>query len=340
MPPAAPTPTRQPNRRSGHVAAATAAIADWARHWWSGSERYERDRANAVVRPKEFFNHDIDRGSLWRNGAVVAGGLAIATLLVGGGIWGVLHQIDRTQHAAPAKTKRVLKSTAHPAPDLGLQLSAVELPANPQVGQTLVIPLRALDTSAVQQTMLYVDSAVVSRQPGMATSVTWTPRTPGTHQLKVAVQLDNDQQAVSAALPIDVAGTSRPSPPRVPSNVTASAQRLVNAINDKNWGALRQIDPTKSGWSNQKLNNDYRTLVNDTLVPVASTWRPGGVVRLYAGLVANEQSRTDLFCVTWDVDLAAHTVVQVDGRSLSNSLPAGASAGQAQQQLLGSCASG
>jgi hypothetical protein len=336
------TPTRQPKRRSGHLAAATAAIVDWARHWWSGSnDRNDRDSRVSPARPQDLYRQPVDRRSLWHDGAIVVGGLVIATLLVGGGIWAVLHHLDQTQNNAPAKTKRAARSAAHEATDRGLQLSTVALPTSPKVGQTLIIPLRALDTNGVEQTVLYDGEQVVSRQPGMATSVTWTPSTPGTHELKVAVQLDNNQQAVSAALPIQVSGASRPASPKVPGNITATAQTLVNAINSKNWNALRRIDPSKSGWTDQKLNADYRTLEKDTLVPLSSTPGSNGAVHLYSILVANELSRTELFCVTWDVDPAARTAIQANGRSARNPLPAGANVGLTLGlQLAATCASG
>jgi hypothetical protein len=142
---------------------------------------------------------------------------------------------------------------------------------------------------------------------------------------------------VSPDLKVDVSA-ARPGTADVPAPVVDTAQQLIDAINSRNWSALRQIDPTKVRYSDARLDREYTGLHDDVLVPVAVVDGGGGTTRLYAGLVAHETDQTELFCVRWDVNPAKGQASQVYGRTLADAQRApGTAVGDVEQELISAC---
>ncbi|HVX18588.1 MAG TPA: hypothetical protein VHA73_11200 [Acidimicrobiales bacterium] len=294
--------------------------------------------AHGFFDDKPLLADDVDRRSVRRDGTVFVIALLAGVFLAGGMLWVGLKVIANHQNKSEAATVNVAKTAkGGPATDRrSVTLSTTTLPAGPGVGAPIVLPVLTDNTASVAATVLYDGSTRVDRHVGLAPSVTWTPKTPGEHHLKVVLEIANGARAASPAITVDV-GDDYPGTSDVSNDVVHTAQRLVDAINGHDWAALRAIDPTKSGYRDDRLTNEYDGLENDILVPVTSVSRSGGVTRLYAGLVAHETHQTELFCVRWDVNPTAGTASQVFGRRLSGSHPADAPVSDVEQQLVDSC---
>lgn len=283
-----------------------------------------------------------DRSNWWRDGVVFVAVLALIGALLGGGAWAGFTAIDRAQHHAPARTQVTVKvnhGNKHATAVRTVQLSSTALPANPQVGQDLSIPVFSDSTASVDETILYEGDHVVNRTHGLAPAVSWTPKSAGDYKLKVVLSIDGGDQVVSPVLDVQV-GQSQSAPPGVDPKVVSTAMKLVAAINKRDWDRYRQLDPGKADWTNATLDDQYRGLVRDLLVPLAGSDQGAGTTRLRAGLVAQEQQRTSLFCVTWDVNPTQTQVRQVYGRRLGDALPPGTPASQVQDRLAAACSGG
>ena len=284
---------------------------------------------------------DIDRQSLRRDSKIFFGALAAGLVLLGSVTWVALRLIADAQHTAPSRPKATKAAAAgHVVDHRSISIPTTGLPAGPQVGQTIVLPVLTDDTSNVDDTLLYDDDKVVSRVAGVAASLSWTPKAAGVRTLKVVFDLSSGAQAVSPDIKVTVvaahAGSSNVAP-----DVLALAQRLVDAINNKDWNAVRSLDPTKAQWSDSRFTSNYNDLQRDTLVPVVTATGRNGATRLFAGLFAEQQGGKALYCVTWDVNVANQQVAQTSGRQLrGTSVASDATVADVQQQLTSACANG
>lgn len=90
------------------------------------------------------------------------------------------------------------------------------------------------------------------------------------------------------------------------------SQQLATALADGDWPEVRQLEPGKADYSNQRFQNGWGTLRRSTLIPVrVNDLRSVDEWRFL--LVAHERDGgeiTKLFCVTWEVDVASGTVDQ------------------------------
>lgn len=283
---------------------------------------------------------DVDQDALRSDGRVFLGALLVGLLLIAGLSWVGLKAIADAQHHAPSPSKHAkVAAKGQPVDKRNITLSTTGLPPAPQVGQAITFPVLTDNTANVTETVLYNGDKVVARQAGLATSMTWTPKATGQQQLKVVFTLANGAQAVSPPVQVNVSAP-HPGTSAVPPPILATANTLVDAINAKNWDAIRSIDPSKSNWRDSTFASNYKSLDKDTLVPVAVAPARNGVTRLYGGLFAQETSRVRLYCVTWDVNPADGTVRQVNGRQLGTDLSVDTTLADAEPRLVAACTSG
>lgn len=299
----------------------------------------EEVRVRGFFDDKPLVADDIDAHSVRHDGKVFVGALLAGLLLLGGVVWIGLHVVaDAQQHKAPvrAKTAKSTDAKDRKVDHRSVSLSASALPAAPQKGVPIVLPVQTDNTDGVSETVLYDGTNAVSRSPGLASSVKWTPKRTGSRTLRLVLELANGAEAVSPDLKVEVS-PRRPGTGDAPTPIVENAQKLIDAINAKNWAAVRNIDPTKARWSDATLASKYQGLKDDALVPISTGSTKDGKTRLYAGLVAHEEQKTQLFCVRWDVDPVAGTVAQTTGWAVSGHYDADIAVADVEQRLIDAC---
>jgi hypothetical protein len=333
-----PAPGTEPGPEPGAPPADPPPLAERARELLG----LEHVHLRGFFDDRPLLNPEIDRGSLKRDGKVFFGALVAGLLLLGGLTWVGLRLIADAQRSSPTATKAASATGgSHAVDHRSIRLSSSALPAGPQVGQAVVLPILTDNTANVQATVLYEDDKAVTRVPGLETAISWTPKAEGERTLKVVFELASGAVATSPDVKVEVvaahAGTSD-----VPAPIVGAAQKLVDAVNAKDWDAVRRIDPTKAQWSDDRLSRSYAGLERDTLVPVGSSTTAGrnGATRLYAGLYAEQDGGNRLYCVVWDVNPATQQVAQVNGRQLFGAAGQASSLDDAQQQLVSACRAG
>ena len=97
------------------------------------------------------------------------------------------------------------------------------------------------------------------------------------------------------------------------------AQSLASALADGDWQRVRELDTPKARLSDADFESGWGALEQSTMLPVRSS-PDGSVTRWRLGLVAHELDDgarvTTAFCVNWDVDLDAGSVIQTGVGSL------------------------
>ena len=122
---------------------------------------------------------------------------------------------------------------------------------------------------------------------------------------------------------------------------TSLAQRLATALASSDWATARKINPA-GALSDAKYGADYGTLTDSNVVPIATTATGKSTYSMRLGLVAHETTpagvrSTTLFCVHWNADTAASTIVQVDGSKVRTA-PGRVEASAVTSELKKACA--
>ena len=151
-------------------------------------------------------------------------------------------------------------------------------------------------------------------------ATTVAPTTPTTARATASVA-----STTAAPPPTVLAATVVPTTSATPTTVSAAAvtaatglaQRLAAALASSDWATARKINPA-GALSDAKYGADYGNLTDSTVVPVVTTATGKSTYSMRLGLVAHETTpagvrSTTLFCVHWNADTAASTIVQVDG---------------------------
>lgn len=102
------------------------------------------------------------------------------------------------------------------------------------------------------------------------------------------------------------------------------AQRLAHAFAREDWTTVREIEPAKASYADERFDEGWGVVDVLTLFPLRANDRNGGGIDgiwdWRFGLVAHEtqasEQVTTAFCVSWSIDLASGTVVQTSEDSV------------------------
>lgn len=126
--------------------------------------------------------------------------------------------------------------------------------------------------------------------------------------------------ATTAAADPEPPTTTTTQPDQVDSAVVL-AQRWATALAIGDWSTARAIEPEKLGAPDSELENGYGGLAASTIVLVTGTPTSATSASLRVGYVAHEDigtgPRTNVYCNTIEVDLAAGTIRAGSQRKLT-----------------------
>ncbi len=121
-----------------------------------------------------------------------------------------------------------------------------------------------------------------------------------------------DQAGVSAT----VESTTTTQPPTDLDRSIALFQSFQDAAAVDDWQTLRELEPTKADYDDDRFYDGYWMLEQSRVVPIRTLSTDGAVRRERIGLVTNEYDTVTyepisrFFCLDWLVDLSTETIDQ------------------------------
>ena len=174
-----------------------------------------------------------------------------------------------------------------------------------------------------------------------ATTVAPTTPTTARATASVAPTAAPPPTVLAASVVPTTSATPTPASASAVAAATSLAQRLATALASSDWATARKINPA-GALSDAKYGADYGTLTDSNVVPIATTATGKSTYSMRLGLVAHETTpagvrSTTLFCVHWNADTAASTIVQVDGSKVRTA-PGRVEASAVTSELKKACA--
>lgn len=254
----------------------------------------------------------------------------------------------RSVTAAASTTLPTLAPSAAPSTQLTLAPStAAAVTAPPATDAPTTQDAAAGAASAASEAPETTASRPVTTARRPTTTVrpatTVAPTTPTTARATASIATTTAPPPTVLAATVVPTTSANPTPASASAVAAATslAQRLATALASSDWATARKINPA-GALSDAKYGADYGTLTDSNVVPIATTATGKSTYSMRFGLVAHETTpagvrSTTLFCVHWNADTAASTIVQVDGSKVRTA-PGRVEASAVTSELKKACA--